>query len=230
MRAYDWRSRGGVETAMVFERIEARARVRCQHGLENTMIKEVAKSQIAEASSTPLTLWLRAAGSGDRAANDRVYTAVFGELHRIAASQLAHAEQTLTPTVLVSEAYLKLANGALLDLNDRQHFFNLAARAMRQIVISHARERLALKRGGDLLRTEFDDGADEVICDSQQTLALDQALRSLEKQDRALAEIWNWRVFAGLSTPEIAQLRGVTERTVQRELAMARSYLRLLLQ
>jgi RNA polymerase sigma factor (TIGR02999 family) len=184
-----------------------------------------------EAPDSPITEWLRAGGSGDRLANDRAFELVFEELRRLALRQLSPGDsQTLTPTVLVSEVYLKLAGGALCALQDRQHFFNLAARAMRQIVISHARERLAQKRGGDLLRTAFDDGLEEIVCDAEQTLAIEQALKALERQDQALAETWNWRVFAGLSTPDIASLRGVTERTVQRDLAMARGYLRLVLQ
>lgn len=180
--------------------------------------------------SIPLTQWLRDAGSGDREAGDRAYALVYAELRRLAARQLGGEQQTLTPTALVNEAFLKLSGGSLANLNDRRHFFNLAARAMRQTVVDHARERLAQKRGGGLLRTQLDDdGVADAAIDAQQALAIDQALHALDAQDSDLAETFSWRVFAGLTTPQIAQLRGVTERTIQRDLTLARNYLRLAL-
>ena len=178
----------------------------------------------------PLTNWLRAAGAGDGAAGERAYALVYSELRRLAARQLAGSSQaTLTPTALVSEAFLKLSGGSLAHLNDRRHFFNLAARAMRQTVIDYARERLAEKRGGGLLRTQLDEGVADSALDAQQVLAIEQALTALDAQDVELAETFSWRVFAGLSTQQIAELRGVTERTVQRDLTFARNYLRLAL-
>ena len=179
----------------------------------------------------PLTAWLRAAGCGDRDAGDRAYAEIYAELRRLAARQLGRtaASATLTPTALVNEAYLKLANGRLEAISDRRHFFNLAARAMRQTVIDRARERLAEKRGGDLLRTELDDELPGSHVDAQQALALHQALDALEKQDAELAENLLLRMFGGLAATEIAELRGVTERTVHRDLELARNYLRLVL-
>jgi RNA polymerase sigma factor (TIGR02999 family) len=178
----------------------------------------------------PLTNWLRAAGSGDGDAGQRAYSVVYNELRRLAARQLAGSSgATLTPTALVNEAFLKLSGGSLVNLNDRKHFFNLAARAMRQTVIDYARERLAEKRGGGLLRTQLDEGVVDSALDSQQVLAIEQALTALDAQDPDLAETFTWRVFAGLSAAQIAELRGVTERTVQRNLTYARNYLRLAL-
>ena len=89
----------------------------------------------------PLTQWLRAAGEGDAEAGNRAYALVYAELRRAAARQLRRNDSpaTLTPTALVNEAFLKLSGGALAALNDRRHFFNLAARAMRQTLIDHAR-------------------------------------------------------------------------------------------
>jgi len=177
----------------------------------------------------PLTDWLRAAGSGDGEARQRAYALIYSELRRIAARQMtdAGARATLTPTVLVHEAFLKLGRGALASIDDRKHFFNLAARAMRQTVIDYARERLAQKRGGDLIRTELDEGPADAALDAEQALALDQALSELDRQDPRLAETLNWRVFAGLSTARIAELRGSNERAVQRELVIARNYVRM---
>jgi RNA polymerase sigma factor (TIGR02999 family) len=183
------------------------------------------------AEQIPLTDWLRAAGDGDHAAGDRAYALVYAELRRLAARQLDRgAQQTLTPTALVNEAFIKLAHGVLASLKDRRHFFNLAARAMRQTVVDHARERLAEKRGGNLLRTDLDDGIADRAIDAQQALAIDQAMNALDRQDSELAETFGWRVFAGLSTQQIAELRGVTERTVQRNINLARNYLRLALE
>lgn len=181
--------------------------------------------------SAPLTSWLRAAASGDTEAGNRAYTLVYAELHRLAECQLGRPNppSTLTPTALVNEAYLKLAGGGLAALNDRRHFFNLAARAMRQTVIDRARERLSLKRGGDLVRTQFEDEHAERVLDASQTLAVEQAFAALERQDAQLAETLGWRVFAGLSIERIAELRGVTIRTVHRNLTLARSYLQLAL-
>ena len=183
------------------------------------------------ADEVPLTDWLRAAGKGDSQARERVYALIYAELRRIAARQMtdAGAQATLTPTVLVHEIFLKFSRSALLDISDRQHFFNLAARAMRQTVVDYARERLALKRGGDLVRTQLDDVHADAALDAEQALALEQGLALLERQDPALAEILNWRVFAGLSTQRIAELRGSNERAVQRNLVVARNYLRMAL-
>jgi RNA polymerase sigma factor (TIGR02999 family) len=183
------------------------------------------------AEPIPLTSWLRAAAAGDEQAGNRAYALVYGEMRTLAARQLgrAGAQGTLTPTSLVNEAFLKLAGGMLASLNDRRHFFNLAARAMRQTVIDYARERLAQKRGGDLVRTQLDDEHADNAWDAAQTLATEQAFSLLERQDAELAETFGWRVFAGLTAHQIADLRGVTPRTVNRDLALARKYLSMAL-
>ena len=91
---------------------------------------------MALAASLPLTAWLRSAGDGDQAASERAYRLVCAQLRELAARQIdQNAGHTLTPTALVNEAYLKLTGGALAGLNDRRHFFNLAARAMRQTIV-----------------------------------------------------------------------------------------------
>lgn len=183
------------------------------------------------AEPIPLTNWLRAAAAGDARAGNRAYALVYDELRALAARQLgrAGAQATLTPTALVNEAFLKLSGGSLASLNDRRHFFNLAARAMRQTVIDYARERLAQKRGGDLVRTQLDDQLADDTWDATQALAAEQAFATLERQDAELAETFGWRVFAGLTAQQIAELRGVAMRTVNRDLAVARKYLTLAL-
>jgi RNA polymerase sigma factor (TIGR02999 family) len=183
------------------------------------------------ALESPITNWLRASAAGDTHAGDRAYALVYDELRVLAARQLGRpgAQATLTPTALVNEAFLKLAGASLASLNDRRHFFNLAARAMRQTVIDHARERLAQKRGGDLVRTQLDDDLAESVWDPAQALATEQAFARLERQDAELAETLGWRAFAGLSAQQIAELRGTTLRSVNRDLVLARKYLALAL-
>ncbi len=177
-------------------------------------------------SESPLTDWLRAAGRGDRSAGDRAYAAIYTELRQLAARQLGGGSSpTLSPTALVNETFLRLSKGRLDGINDRRHFFNLAMRAMRQTLIDHARERLALKRGGDLIHTELSDEAEVFGADALQLLALDQALTGLEQQDAQLAEAFALRFFCGLSAMQIGEMLGVTERTIHRDLAFARNYL-----
>jgi RNA polymerase sigma factor (TIGR02999 family) len=175
----------------------------------------------------PLTEWLRAASGGDNEAGQRAYAAIYGELRHLARRQISFDRfATLTPTELVSEAFLKLSRGGLA-LDDRRHFFHHAARALRQIVTDHARERLAEKRGGDLVRTELTEGIPHQALDAEQALAIEQAFGVLDRQDPELAQTLSLCVYTGLSVVQIAELRGVTERTIQRELSMARNYVRL---
>jgi RNA polymerase sigma factor (TIGR02999 family) len=123
-----------------------------------------------------------------------------------------------------------LTGGVLVTLDNRKHFFNLAARAMRQTIVDCARERLAQKRGGEFVRTQLDDeSAVDTQLDAAQALAIDHALRALEQQDGNLAQTFSLRVFGGLSAIQIAELHSVTVRTVQRDLNVARNYLHLLL-
>ena len=180
----------------------------------------------------PLTEWLNAAGSGDSSAAERAFTEVYTELRRLAARQLGRNDRsaTLTPTALVNETFLKLTGGTLVTLDNRKHFFNLAARAMRQTIVDCAREHLAQKRGGDLVRTQLDEeSAVDTQLDASQALEINQALHALEQQDANLAQTFSLRVFGGLSAVQIAELHSVTMRTVQRDLKVARNYLHLLL-
>lgn len=162
-------------------------------------------------------------------ATDRLFALLYEDFRSQAHLLLrVGPRQTLCTTELVNETWLRLS-GRTLSVESRRHFFNLAARAMRQTVVDYARERLAEKRGGDLVRTELDDGLPDIHADAQRALAIDQALGVLERQDAELAETFAWRMFGGLSARQIAELRGVTERTVHRDLDLARNYLRLAL-
>lgn len=181
------------------------------------------------------TALLRAARLGDREAYDRFFSRVYEELRRVASRQAARfgrhgQEATLATTALVHEAYLKLAGGAVVAGQDRVHFFALAARAMRQILIDHARERGRRKRGAGEPRVELDALAFELEAPAgeaaaEDLLALDRALERLGAVDPELERMVEWRFFAGMTLPEIAELVGVSERTLKRDWSVARAFL-----
>jgi len=152
-----------------------------------------------------------------------VYSELRGMAHR--ASSSSSRDTSLNTTALVHEAYLKLHDQESLTLHDRKHFFSVAAIAMRQIVIDHARKRAAQKRGGALRRVDLDaaelpteDGAEEL-------LALDQALSRLSEWDARMARVVELRFFAGLSVEETAEVLEVDPRTVKRDWRKARAIL-----
>lgn len=183
----------------------------------------------AAAPSRPedITALLRAVEGGDRAAMDRLFASVYGELRRIARRQLAAgpSQATLDTTALVHEAYLKLAQGASLSLRDRFHFFATTARAMRLVLIDHARSRLRAKRGAGAPVGTLEEGDVAATERPEQLVALDEALTRLEKTEPDLARIVEWRFFAGLSVEEIAETLGVSDRTVKRHWRAARALL-----
>jgi len=178
-------------------------------------------------ASEPLTDLLNAAQSGDDDATARAYAAVYAELRERARAALRRAPgATLTATALVHELYLRLDARAGAPLHDRHHFFALAARAMRQIVIEHARRRHARKRGGDCVETELDTALGLADAEMGNLIEIEQALRALEQRDSALAQLVEWHFFAGLSFGEIAAATRRHERTVRRDWEFARAFLR----
>ncbi len=158
---------------------------------------------------------------------DRLFESVYGELRRIARRQLAAgaAQATLDTTALVHEAYLKLSQGASLSLRDRFHFFATTARAMRLVLIDHARSRLRAKRGGGAAVHALEEGDVAAAERPEELVALDEALVRLEATDPDLARIVEWRFFGGLSVEEIAETLGVSDRTVKRHWRAARAIL-----
>ena len=177
-----------------------------------------------------LTRLLAAAGAGDRLAAERLYGLVYDELHRLASSNLRRerAGHTLQPTALVNEAYLRLGTGpgsGDAAWANRRHFFHAAARAMRQILVDHARRRDAEKRGGGAERVTLADvevAAPEANVD---LLRLDVALDALAAEDARLAELVQLRFFVGLSIEEAAKTLGVSPATAKRDWAFARAWL-----
>src|SRR5262249_9227066 len=134
---------------------------------------------------------------------------------------------TLQPTALVHEAYLRMSERGQLNVQNRAHFFAVAGRCMRQVLVDHARKRLAEKRGGhEQHRIEFTDEIGLTDEQSQQLLALDEALEQLEKLDARQMRIVELHHFAGNSIAEIAQILSLSNRTIDRELKTARLYLK----
>lgn len=170
---------------------------------------------------------LASARRGDRGAYDVVFARVYGELRRVASRQAAQfgRDATLSTTALVHEAYLKLAGDTVVAGADRAHFFALAARAMRQILIDHARHEGRQKRGGGSPHLSLDAIAVGVPGPEPDLLALDQALERLGAVDEALCRLVEWRFFAGLTLEEISTMTGVSERTLKRHWQVARSFL-----
>src|SRR6185503_3890299 len=132
---------------------------------------------------------------------------------------------TLSTTALVNETYLKLAGERPWSARDRSHFFALAARAMRQILVDHARRRARQKRGGGLAPVSLNEALLPAPDRAEELLALDAALLRLEALDAELAQIVEWRFFAGLSVEEVAELLAISDRTVKRHWRAARAFL-----
>jgi RNA polymerase sigma factor (TIGR02999 family) len=178
-------------------------------------------------SATDTTQLLLAARAGDREAFDNLYSRLYDELRAIAHKRLSrnrHGE-TLNTAALVHEAYLKLVDQTRVDLSDRAHFLALASRAMRFIIVDHARARAAKKRSGaadavplDTIRVAADDRAADL-------LELDDALERLARFDDRLGRIVEYRFFGGLTYDEIAAVTGVSVPTAKRDWVRARTWL-----
>lgn len=170
-----------------------------------------------------MTGLLQRAHAGDRAAYDGLFHVVYDELRALAAGHLRRErpEHTLQPTALVHELFLKMADGRV-TARDGGHFVGIAARAMRQILVDHARRRAADKRGGGVVHTTLGGEALSVGVDPEQLLDLDRAMDHLGDRQRRVVEL---RFFAGLEEREIAELLGITERTVRRDWVKARAWL-----
>jgi len=176
-----------------------------------------------ESVSTLLAEWSR----GDSEALQRLTPLVYEELRRLASHYLRQEApgHTLQTTALVHEAYLRMVNQDAVDWQGRTHFFGIAARLIRQILVDHARKRQAGKRdsGGPLL--SFDESIELPDCGQVDLVRLDDALAGLAKIDGQQSRIVELRYFGGLSVEEAAQLLGISPRTVKRQWAMARAWL-----
>lgn len=175
-----------------------------------------------------ITHLLQAHGRGEEGAFDRLMPMVYDDLHRIARRQLRRGRRgdTLNTTGLVHEVYLKMVDQSRASWQDRSHFFAISARAMRQIIVDYARQRLAAKRGGGQSHTPLDEARIAIEEQADWLIALDQALESLGRLDERMARIVECRFFAGLTEEETAEALSVSVRTVQRDWKRARGWLK----
>jgi RNA polymerase sigma factor (TIGR02999 family) len=177
--------------------------------------------------SDSVTEFLLQARSGGREVMDRLFESVYGELRRIAHHTVRHErpEHTLGTTGLVHEAYFKLVDQHRAEFRDRAHFFGVAARAMRQILVDSARRHGAVKRGGRLRPVALEEGVVPAEERAEALLAVDEALVRLAAHDPALAQVVECRFFAGLNEDETAEAMGTSVRTVQRLWRRAKAWL-----
>jgi RNA polymerase sigma factor (TIGR02999 family) len=174
-----------------------------------------------------VTQLLEAVARGDPAAASRVLPLIYDELRRLAAQKLARekAGQTLQPTALVHEAYLRLVGGRTeAHWNGRTHFFAAAAEAMRHILVTNARKKRRVKRGGGRQRVPLDDAVAAPPAAPDDLLAFDEALTRLAAQDPRAAQLVQLRYFAGLSVEEAAESLGLARATAYRHWAFARAW------
>ena len=179
-----------------------------------------------------LTQLLRSAGPGDQVASEKLLPMVYDELRRLAARRLRHeyGPVTLQPTALVHEAWLRLANQGERNWNDRQHFFRAAALAMRHILVDLARKKATRKRGNNSERVDIADLDLSTPQPDERVLLVNEALVQLEAEDPDSARLITYKFFGGFTNEEIAEMLGVSERTLNRQWAYARASLYRLVQ
>ena len=163
---------------------------------------------------------------GDMAALDELLPVVYDELRRVARAHLkAERNPSLQPTALVHELYLRLADSDRLIVRDRTHFFAIAARVMRQVLVDHARRRLADKRGGGVTIVGLETMMEPARPPGVDVLVIDEALDQLTSVDARLCRVVELRFFGGLNIEETAEALGVSTATVERDWAMAKAWL-----
>ena len=169
---------------------------------------------------------MASAERGDASAADALFTALYSELHRLAGRQLAgRSNLTLGTTTLLHEAYLNMSRQEGVDFPDRARFMAYAAKVMRRLIIDYAGRRQAQKRGGAFQITSFLEEPEALATDQKELEGISAALDDLATADPPLAELVDLRFFGGFSLSEIAAMRGVSERTIQRHWEKARLYL-----
>lgn len=180
--------------------------------------------------SPPITQLLRRVTEGDRSALDLIYGSLYPDLRRVARARLAQQGRadSMNTTTLVHESFMRLVKASNLRIEDRHHFFAYAAKTMRNVIIDAAREHLAEKHGGGAPHVTLS-GTDAMqIADthaSEELMRVHEALAELEALDPELAQVVEMRYFGGYSEIEIAELQGVTDRTVRRRWDKARAWL-----
>lgn len=174
-----------------------------------------------------ITRLLNAWTSGDERAGEALTPLVYDELHRIAARifRSERSSHTLQPTALVHEAYANLVD-AEVSWQDRAHFYSLAARMMRRLLVNHANAHNAAKRGGGAIRVTLDDDKTPAARADAELLDLDEALTNLAALDERKAELIQLKYFGGLSFSEMEEVTGLSSSTLDRDLRFARAWLK----
>ncbi len=174
-----------------------------------------------------VTQVLQAIGRGDGSASEDLLPLVYDELRRLAAARMAQeaAGQTLQPTALVHEAWLRMVKDGERSWQNRAHFFGAAAEAMRRILIEKARRKSRIKHGGDQARVDIEQLELAATTPDDKVLLIDEALERLQVEDPEKARIVVLKFFGGLTNQEVAENLGVTERTVERQWAYAKAWL-----
>ena len=181
---------------------------------------------LSSSSSSPVTELLVRWSEGDAAAREALIPVVYQELRRLAGKCLAGQQhQTLQSTALVHEAYLRLAGQSSLRAENRAHFFAIAARLMRQILVDHARSRGAAKRGFSCITLSFDEAIGLPQKSEIDLVALNDALNHLNMMDPRQSQIVDLRFFGGLSIEDTSQVMEISPATVKREWSIARLWL-----
>jgi len=174
-----------------------------------------------------VTIILDAIQKGDPKAADELLPLVYAELRKLAASKLAQqsSDQTLQPTALVHEVYLRLLGDGARSWQDRRHFFAAAAEAMRHLLVDRARRKASLRHGGGWSRVDLDNVVVATQTTDENLLLMSEALEKLAAHDAQAAELIKLRFFAGLTFPQAAEVLGMSERTAKRSWAYARAWL-----
>ncbi|MHC5109224.1 MAG: ECF-type sigma factor [Planctomycetota bacterium] len=182
---------------------------------------------MGDSAAIELTRVLQAAADGDSRASAELLPLVYAQLRQVAQAQMAKTPpgNTLQPTALVHEAYLRVAGKDGSRWNSRGHFFGAAAQAIRQILVDQARRKARFKHGGGRARVSFDRAEPTIQPPSDDVLALDEALAELERHDTRKADIIKLRYFAGLTEEETAAALGLSIATVRRECRFAKALL-----
>lgn len=185
------------------------------------------RSSMQPSPAREITTILADLRAGTPDAGTQLADLVYDELHRIAVRQMRKEQRdhTLQPTALVNEAYLQIVHHSDRTWQNRAHFFAVAAKIMRQILVDHARRNAAQKRGGGGARAELSDNLVTVKGRSTDLLALDAALERLAKLDPEQSQVIELQFFAGLTQEEISEVTGMSVRTVKRQWRFARAWL-----
>jgi RNA polymerase sigma-70 factor (ECF subfamily) len=184
-------------------------------------------ARVANNVPDSITVLLSRVRGGDRGAFDQLLPLVYQELHRIAEGYVRRElhNHSLQPTALIHEAYLRLVESSGAGYQNRSHFFGIAARVMRQILVDYARARQAAKRGADM-RVAFEPRFDFAPERDRIVMALDDALNTLAREDSGKARLVEMRFFGGMTAVEIAECAGTPAHVVRRELRAAQTWLR----